>query len=240
MSRIIFDIETDNLLPNVSTIWCISTLDLDTEESHHFIGDQIPTGIDYLYYADLLIGHNICGFDIPVMERLYKFPYFDLDKCRDTYVMSKLFFPTRLSHGLESYGAQFKREKPEHEDWTRYSEEMKVRCDEDVQINKLVYEWMVAKECKDWPRWKNSIILEGKMHYWQTMQEIKGVGFDKERAEELVAQLDKEIAELDEKLYKELPLRCVQVGVEVKKPFKKNGDYTKMVEDWFNECTDTV
>jgi len=35
-------------------------------------------------------------------------------------------------------GLQARRGKPEHEDWTKYSEEMRVRCNEDTIINLMI------------------------------------------------------------------------------------------------------
>ena len=41
-----------------------------------------------------------------------------------------------------------------------------------------------------------------------------------------------EIDKIDKQILAELPMRAVQVGATVSKPFKKDGTHTKMVEDW--------
>jgi hypothetical protein len=236
MSKLVFDLEADNLLEDATRIWCISTWDLCTDNRDHYGPDKIEKGIVKLLEAQLLIGHNICGYDIPLIEKLYsQAGMFDLSKCRDTYVMSKLFWPERTEHSLEAWGNELGTAKKFHEEWTRYSFEMRVRCDQDVEINRKLYNYMVEVECKDWPQWKQPIILEGEMHYWQAIQELVGVGFDIDKAKILLEQLDKEIAEIDEELYATLPMKCKQVGTTVKAPFKKNGEYSKRVEDWFSE-----
>ena len=234
--RIVFDLETDGLLGDGSQIWCGTVVDVDSPDTiTHFPPGTQRDLFHVLLNADLLIGHNIAGFDIPFMEVNYEIPLFDRSKIRDTYVMSKLFYPKRSSHSLDSWGKVLGIEKPEHEDWSQYSEEMKHRNIEDVKINLDLYNRFVERECKKWPQWKSSIILEGEMHYWQAYQELAGVGLDVGKAEALVKHLDEEIAKLDEQLHEALPPQCKQVGVTVTKPFKKDGDYTKMVEDWF-EC----
>ena len=71
-------------------------------------------------------------------EKLYGWKFEGV--IRDTLCMSKLFDPERPSHSLDSYGKQFNRFKPVHEDWSRYSPEMLHRCTEDVEINSMLYE----------------------------------------------------------------------------------------------------
>lgn len=233
MSRIVFDLESDGLLYEATKIWCIATTDIDGN-SDFFGPDEIHSGIDRLLNCDYLIGHNIAGFDIPLMEKLYDIQgIFDRSKIRDTYVMSKLMYPSRQSHSLDSWGRKLGIMKPEHEDWSQFSEEMERRCIEDVKINVKLYEYLIENQCKSWPQWSRSVVLEGEMHYWQAMQEEAGVGFDKEAAIALVAHLDEEIKKIEDQLDPILPVYCKQVGMEVKKPFKKNGEYIQRVEDWF-------
>ena len=68
MSSLVFDIETDDL--NATKIWCLSTCDSKTEELNSYYGDTLQEGIKKLQDADKLIGHNIIGFDIPVIRKL--------------------------------------------------------------------------------------------------------------------------------------------------------------------------
>ena len=236
--KIVFDLEADNLLYDATEIHCGTTLEVDSGNLVHYDTSQVSSLIDVLHQADLIIGHNVSGYDIPLLEKLCTGPHSLMnliDKCRDTYVMSKLFYPNRQEHSLESWGKKVGISKPQHEDWSVYSEEMKHRNIEDTKINAKVYEYMVEHECKGWPQWVMAIKLEGHMHYWQAYQEQYGVGFDKEGAEALVVHLDKKIAEIEEELDPILPMHCKQVGVSISKPFKKDGDYAKRVIDWFEQ-----
>jgi DNA polymerase-1 len=234
--KIVFDLEADDLLYGATKIHCGTTQELETGELHHYGPDRIDQLIDVLLEADLLVGHNIAGYDLPLIEKITNEPYLFLkylDKVRDTYVMSKLLYPTRNSHSLEAWGTKVGISKPEHEDWSVYSKEMEYRNVEDTKINTKVYQYMLKNQCVKYPQWVMSIKLEVMMHYWQAYQEEFGVWFNKERAEALVIHLDNEIAKIDEELDPILPVYCKQVGTTVHKPFKKDGSYAKRVIDWF-------
>ena len=68
MSSLVFDVETDGL--DATKIWCLSTCDTSTEELNSYYGNTLQEGLSKLQEADKLIGHNIIGFDIPVIHKL--------------------------------------------------------------------------------------------------------------------------------------------------------------------------
>ena len=68
MKSLIFDIETDGIT-DVSVIWCISAVDLDSSAVYEFGPDQIDEGVKLLQQADKLIGHNIINYDIPWIKK---------------------------------------------------------------------------------------------------------------------------------------------------------------------------
>ena len=72
--NLIFDLETNGLLANVTTIHCLAIHDLDTKETFAYndTGTQEPIsrGIQRLQDAESIIGHNIIGYDIPVIRKL--------------------------------------------------------------------------------------------------------------------------------------------------------------------------
>jgi hypothetical protein len=226
----VFDLESNGFIYEADTIWCLCLKDLETRETYCFSGADLQDGVDLLSTYDYIIGHNICGYDVPLIKKLY--PNWVHKELRDTYCMSKLFNPERRQgHSLESYGEQFGRKKPEHEDWTQFSEEMLHRCKEDVEINCILYDYLVDKYCQDWS-WKDSLLLEQQFAMYQTYQEVEGVDVDIDLANRLVAQIDKEVAELDELLQSRVPTKVVQTGVTITKPFKKDGTYRENVAKW--------
>ena len=66
---LVFDIETDDLI--ATKIWCIVAQDSDSGKIYMFAPHQLESGLELLQKADRLIGHNIIGFDIPVIKKLY-------------------------------------------------------------------------------------------------------------------------------------------------------------------------
>ena len=155
--NLIFDIETDGFLANVTTIHCLAIHDLDTKEDYIYNdqGSQEPItrGLQMLTDADSIIGHNIIGYDLPVISKLYS--WFSVPGTTiDTLLLSRLFhadmmkldkkhnwkhMPLKLygRHSLESYGyrlGEFKGEFGKSSDWKNWSEEMENYCIQDVHV----------------------------------------------------------------------------------------------------------
>ena len=68
--ELVFDIEANGLFFEADTIWCIVAID-ENDKVYSFKPDKIKEGIEFLQSADKLIGHNIIGYDIPVIKKLY-------------------------------------------------------------------------------------------------------------------------------------------------------------------------
>ena len=154
---LIFDLETNGLLKDVSTIHCLAIHDLTTNETiaYNDTGNAEPLtrGIQRLLDADRIIGHNIIGYDLPVLRKLY--PWFDhTPDTVDTLLLSRLYhsdmmaldkkhnwkhMPLKLygRHSLESYGyrlGEYKGEFGKDTDWKDWSQEMEDYCIQDVTV----------------------------------------------------------------------------------------------------------
>ncbi len=154
---LIFDLETNGLLFNVDTIHCIAIYDCDTEKicTYNDTGKEEPIvrGIQRLADADVILGHNIIGYDIPVLRKLY--PWFTPPgTVIDTLLLSRLYhsdmmkldkkhnwknMPLQLygRHSLESYGyrlGEFKGSFGKDTDWKEWSQEMEDYCIQDVHV----------------------------------------------------------------------------------------------------------
>ena len=91
---LLFDLETTPLQAKRTEIHCIVTLDYETGETTRYndIGgdDPIVRAVTYLMDADTIIGHNIIGFDIPVIKKIY--PFFEpKGRIIDTLLLSRLY-----------------------------------------------------------------------------------------------------------------------------------------------------
>lgn len=231
-SRVVFDMETNGHLFEFTKIHCICTKDMDTLETRQFRPNQIEEGLTLLSSYDILIGHNICQFDIPGIRKLY--PRFSYGELRDSLCMSKLFDPERPLHGLEDYGKQFKLYKPYIENWEIFDEEKLNRCMVDVEINYLTYNYLVDKFCRSWS-WIKSLEIEQDFALYRASQVLEGIDVDEEFARALLVKLDDEIAYLDSVLLDKIPRRIVPIGNTENgcKPFKINGEYTEATKKWF-------
>ena len=120
-------------------------------------GHSITTALGWLETADLLVGHNIIGFDIPVIKRLY--PWFSPDgDIIDTLILSRLYAPNLLgidknsnnipqklygSHSLKAWGYRLgilKGDFNETTDWKEWSREMEDYCIQDVAVTRKLCE----------------------------------------------------------------------------------------------------
>ena len=136
--RIVLDIESDDLYEKATTIWIISTLDLDTGVVH----DCFPYRGDYddpLSDVELVVTHNGIDFDLPLIEKLLGITY--EGEHFDTYVASCLLNPDRKGgHSLKSWGQRLGYPKGDYNDWTKYSDEMLEYCHRDCEVTKKIYD----------------------------------------------------------------------------------------------------
>ncbi len=157
---LVFDLETDGLLNDVTRIHCIAIYDSTTDEIETYNDEKnnkysISEGIGKLLVADTLVGHNIIGFDLPCLGKLYNY-FTPRARIVDTLLLSRLYHPNILDidrkhtwrhmplqlygrHSLESYGyrlGEYKGEFGKTSDWSEWSQEMEDYCAQDVEVTK--------------------------------------------------------------------------------------------------------
>jgi DNA polymerase family A len=187
--------------------------------------------------SPILIGHNICRFDIPVLEKILGIKI--KAKLYDTLPMSWVMNTERQLHGLESFGEDFGVPKPVVTDWVGLTyEEYKHRCEEDVKINWLLWQNLIkrfklvyGKDRETMDRFFQYLVFKMKS---AAMAEQAGWRIDKALVEKSIATLEQAQAE------KVAELRAVMPPVikraEKTKPekmTKKDGSHTKAALDWF-------
>ena len=223
--KLLFDIETNGLpRQGLDHIHCIVIKDLDTEQTYRFndtgISDSVTNGITLLQEADILIGHNIVGFDIPVIEGIY--PFFKTNATLfDTLILSRMFFPDILNrdfrkkpigmpsklfgrHSLESWGyrlGDYKGEFSKSTDWASWSQEMEDYCEQDVHVSMKLFELFASKLNK----YENSIRLEHDLAIIMAKQEVSGWPFDVTAAQKLEATLRTEMDRLADQMREAFP-----------------------------------
>ena len=232
---LVFDIETDDV--NATKVWCIVAQNPDTGEIFKFTPNQLEQGYEFLNTADRLIGHNIIGFDIPMV---HKFGGVDLSKkdIIDTLVLSRLFNPTREGgHSLESWGYKLGYPKIEFEDYQNYSNEMLTYCVRDVQLNTLVFREL-RKESKGFS--KGCIELEQSVAKIIKEQELNGFKFDMASAQILLAELREKMQQIEDEVHATFKPKWVDDKL-VTPYIKKDGNLSKrgLTDDEYQRCLDT-
>ena len=202
---LVFDIETDGLLVDASKVHCIWCHCLETGETHDFKPGEIVAGLEFLKSATTLIGHNIIGFDIPCIKKLYPKWVPKATAVVDTMVLAQLLFPDIKnadyvniikgkmpgrcsgSHSLEAWGyriGEYKGEFGKTTDWKEWTPEMHKYCGQDVLVNSKLYTFLMSKNPS-----QESIDLEMAVAVILSRQVAFGVGFDMEAAQRLHSEL---------------------------------------------------
>ena len=220
--NIVFDIETNGLNPD--KVHCIVAKPFGGELKC-FRPDKIKEGIEYLKQADVLVGHNILGFDVPVLNKLYNVDLFEDVIVIDTLVMSRLFEPTREGgHSLKNWGGILKCSKGEEpEDWEVYTEEMLEYCKQDVILNEKIYHYL---ESESSGFSEEAIVLEHEVFKIIKKQEDDGFFFDERKASMLVAKLKERMTIVQREVRSTFKPKWVDVKLVTPK-FKKDGELSK-------------
>lgn len=249
MRECVGDLEANGLLREATEIHCGVFKDINSGEVFKFRPYQIKDMLEFLDSVNVLIMHNGIGFDWPLLEKLHGYKF--KGKKVDTLIMSRLLNPKRTvpfncpnkkagPHSVEAWGYRVGRGKPEHNDWSRFSEEMLHRCSEDVEIQHLIYKSLL-KEASDGD-WSSAFKMSFKLFEVLQKQEQYGWKVDEGYMHKCIHQLNHFITRIDKVLSKYLPL---VIDVEetkekgeykyIKKPFLKSGEYANNVTKWASE-----
>lgn len=241
------DLEADGLLQTATKVWCGVFKDIQTNEMFKFRPDDVQEMLRFLDGVDVLIMHNGIGYDWPLLEKLYGYKF--KGQRVDTLTMSRLLNPKRLvpfncpnkkagPHSVEAWGYRVGRGKPEHNDWSQFSEDMLHRCSEDVEIQHLIFK-ALEEEYKG-QNWKNAFKLSFKLFAYLQKQEAYGWLVDREHMLKCIHQLDHWIGRIDRALETHLPVIVEVLETKekgeykyIKKPFLKSGEYSGSVCKWY-------
>ena len=238
MKSLVFDIETDGLQP--TKIYCMSALDVDSQEQFNFKPSNIDEGIALLKSADKLIGHNIIGFDIPVIRRLYGIDLLD-KKLIDTLVLSRLFNPVRASHSLAAWGYKLQFPKIEFNDYDVFSEDMLRYCANDVILNFKVYEEL-KRESRGFT--SESVNLETEVYKIVTDQRDHGFVLNEDLARSLLDKFTKALTATESLVRETFKPKVIErniypqhtkAGVLKKLGIDDDGKQARLTEEEYNQ-----
>ena len=173
-NTLIFDLEANGLLNDATHIHCIAYYDRENDEILSFndecnwktptragkgMSSPVVRAIQFIEQASVIVGHNIIGYDIPLIRKLY--PFFNPSGVIiDTLLLSRLYHPRLMSldkernwphmplqlygkHSLEAYGyrlGEYKGEYGKTTDWKEWSQELEDYCIQDVAVTKKLCE----------------------------------------------------------------------------------------------------
>lgn len=241
----VFDLEANGFLDVATKMHCAVFKKLGSDEVYKFTNEALQDMFKFMDSCDVLIGHNILGYDFPLLEKLYKYKF--KGSKVDTLIMSRLLDPKRQSppncpnkkapHSVEAWGYRVGRGKPEHTDWENFSPEMLHRCTEDTFIQELIYNELL-KEAKG-GSWRNAFLLTFKLFENLQKQEQYGWYVDQEHMDNCISTLQRWIDRIDKVITPRLPklveIKEIKNKGEfnfVKKPFLKSGAYSKSSIDF--------
>ncbi len=245
---LIFDLETDGLLDEVSKIHCLVIKSTETGKALTFgpVGCDQPLGpgLELLMSSnDIIAGHNVIKYDLPVIQKLY--PWFKVDpsKVFDTLVATRLIWanikdtdnvllkqeklPGKLfgSHSLAAWGYRLGNYKGDYSGgWETFSQEMLDYCVQDVEVTAALYQKILDKDYA-----QEALKLEHEVAWLMAKQERNGFHFDMKKAAELLAILVQRRGELERELKEYFGSWEVQMPDFIPKVNNKTRGYVKGV-----------
>lgn len=193
MKRLAIDIETDGL--DATEIWCAVTKDIDNGEVK--VWKTASELLRYVEPEDTLIGHNIIGFDLPVLKKLWNLKT-NSNPLRDTLIMSRLLNPVlEKGHSLDSWGVRLGLKKGDFSDFDGgLSDSMVEYCIQDVEITHALFTHL-SSSLLDWGQ---SVNLEHETAIVVKEQEINGFKLDVPKCMTMLSDWQQSLIDIEEEL----------------------------------------
>jgi DNA polymerase I-like protein with 3'-5' exonuclease and polymerase domains len=219
--RLVFDVEANGLLDAATKGHCIVAIDLDSDQVDEFGPNQIEAGLARLSEAQYLVGHNIVGYDLPLLRKLYGWsPVLDCIVV-DTLIAGRLIFPHLLDldqqaqatgdpslgkltgrHSLEAWGARLGMPKigTDIEIFSEWTPKLQQRCVGDVRTTTALWRFLQPDGQP-----QAALFLEHRVAAICDRMAADGVSFNIARAEHLCAQWATRRTQLEAQLQQQFP-----------------------------------
>jgi len=216
--KYVFDLETNGLLEDVTTIHCIVLKNIETNEILKLTNEE---AVKLLRKAELIIGHNIIKYDLPVLKKLF-FNFKIEGKIFDTLVATRLLYPDVKEkdfqrkdfpkdcigrHSLKAWGNRIGHYKSSFDtDWQTFTPEMLEYCIQDVEVTHNLYKMIVETGYSE-----EALSLEHAVAELIFKQEQYGFTFDVDSAQRLYSKLNARRLELEDEFQKMFPPETIKI-----------------------------
>lgn len=264
--RLIIDIEANNLLgPALDysvlpfklkeqfRVWCVVVRNIATGAVRRLYGEELTAEHlgKTLSKATEIIGHNIIGYDLPVLQ-LYGLLTYRIGypgepsvvngnpvTITDTLLWSKLLNADRLGgHSLEAWGRRLGNHKTYFEEWDKFSMDMLEYCVQDTSVNQTILEALEKEKAGN--AFDRAYSMEVKLADLTLRQELFGFDLDVNLANKNLAWLEQEMQAIAEKVNPLLPAKKIGVTalkayIPPKKQFKADGSLSSLMIKFANK-----
>jgi|TARA_B100001250_G_scaffold364425_1_gene344476 DNA polymerase I-like protein with 3'-5' exonuclease and polymerase domains len=236
MKRVFLDVETTEIIAGTLPEKIFLIVCKDDKGITYFKENDFDKFTSYINSCDEFVGHNIIGFDAPVIKKVIGVDLHKTGKVIDTLVLSRLFDPVRDGgHSLKSFGERLRFGKLDFKDFSEYSDEMLEYCIRDVELTEKVLAYLI-KGSPDFS--SEAIRIEHEISRIIAQQENNGFLFDLMKADLLLGKLKEKINEIEQKVKERfIPLPTF---VKIIKPrYRKDGSLStvglnSLGEGWVN------
>lgn len=236
---VIIDIET-NALESPDKLWCIVCKDVESGTTTVFLPEtggksEVDAFLSYIGRCSCLIGHNIIGYDLPVLHQLI--PEFTWDRSRviDTLVVSHLLHYNIIGgHSLEAWGTRLKFPKTNFKEFDKFSQQMVDYCKNDVEVTYKLFE--LFKPYIQSEDWRRSLRLEHDVAWLCNDLHDNGFGFDIDTARKLHTEITTELQALQSELQTAFPPRTKLIR-EINPILTKHGTLHQKDFRWTNDLS---
>ena len=198
-NTVFLDIEADGLNP--TKIHCVVTKRSNEAHLTHLSRRSL---MDELAKGGKVCGHNLVGYDLPVMRKLWgiRIP---ADRVVDTLVLSRLFHPDlEGGHSLAAWGTRLGFAKGSHDEWDELSPEMIEYCKRDVDVTQRLHDALMG-QMQMFGFTKHCVDLEHSIAFICKDQEDNGFGFDMQGAVDLYEELTTRMHRIEKDLQRVFP-----------------------------------
>jgi len=197
---LVFDLESNGLYDTVTEIFCVVIYDIGLQQTFTYGPDCIADALTHLATADVLIGHNILFYDIPVLQKLHQFAC--KSRIIDTLICTRLIWPKEVLYNLDdeqypqvpknlkgaaslkAWGWRLADHKIDFKDFSEYSQEMLDYCVQDVNVTRKLWSHISRQHYSE-----PALKLEHDFALAINRQIRAGIPFDVDAALDLVDDL---------------------------------------------------